>query len=346
MMWRKSGAARIMRKNSILNPFLFLHLFALLILPSSVFSIGVLDSTFGGGGMVMPDFGSEASLSSLRVQTDGKIVVLAKHGGFYILLRFNADGSFDTTFGTNGRVNTPYSDTDNKVKFTIQSNGLIAVGDSSSVTRYTSAGTLSQTVSFPGGDFAAFGLDGKIATATLLPAEGACAGQVDKIIYVLFNPDGTSPVTTLICSAVPGGTGIRGLWGIAPSSTNTFYIGYMHIALNSSHGRVREFSNNTALQDINIDISTIGSQVIDLVPLPVMGFSTIGYSQIRRVQENQQIYNLPFNHGYKRVHSFEKTAALKGTASMLVLNKDFSVSGFENIERYFPGAFEQHSVFV
>ena len=148
--------------------FLFLSLIALTI---NSYAVGILDQTFGNGGIVTTDLGSEASVKSIHQQSDGKIIIVAKTREAILLLRYNVDGSLDTSFGTNGKIITTYSGNDDKVSFNIQSNGLLAVGNNSSVTRYTSTGTISQTVSFPTGDFAAFGADGQIATASLLPGK-------------------------------------------------------------------------------------------------------------------------------------------------------------------------------
>ena len=69
---------------------------------------GTLDTTFGTGGLVQIDFDQFAAV----LQSDGKIVTA---GSFldvdpfqrgFALARFLPDGSLDTTFGTDGRVNT------------------------------------------------------------------------------------------------------------------------------------------------------------------------------------------------------------------------------------------------
>jgi uncharacterized delta-60 repeat protein len=61
---------------------------------------GTLDESFGDGGVASLNSsqGSTPFLEELAVQTDGKIVVLARTG----LLRFNGDGARDESFGTNG----------------------------------------------------------------------------------------------------------------------------------------------------------------------------------------------------------------------------------------------------
>jgi uncharacterized delta-60 repeat protein len=76
---------------------------------------GTLDNTFGTKGRVTVDFpGLAAQASSVVIQRDGKIVVaggafpqLVFLGNFEIV-RFNPNGTLDTTFGTGGIVTTHF----------------------------------------------------------------------------------------------------------------------------------------------------------------------------------------------------------------------------------------------
>jgi uncharacterized delta-60 repeat protein len=73
---------------------------------------GSLDESFGEDGMVLTEIGG-ASLRALSLQPDGKI--LAAGAGcctedgqrLLVLIRYNADGSIDTSFGDSGIVTTP-----------------------------------------------------------------------------------------------------------------------------------------------------------------------------------------------------------------------------------------------
>jgi uncharacterized delta-60 repeat protein len=73
---------------------------------------GSLDSTFGDYGRRFTDFGGESPDHGYAValQTDGKIVVAGStwNGSTQdiALVRYNADGSLDTTFGGDGKVTT------------------------------------------------------------------------------------------------------------------------------------------------------------------------------------------------------------------------------------------------
>jgi uncharacterized delta-60 repeat protein len=69
---------------------------------------GTLDTTFGNGGKVLTTVnGTDEKAYSLVIQPDGKIVVAgytqsANSGSDFLCIRYNANGSLDTTFGTNG----------------------------------------------------------------------------------------------------------------------------------------------------------------------------------------------------------------------------------------------------
>ncbi len=67
---------------------------------------GTLDNSFGGGsGIMLHDFGSNASVVDIKMQTDGKI--LATTEGFsFELVRLLENGQRDNSFGDNGKVNT------------------------------------------------------------------------------------------------------------------------------------------------------------------------------------------------------------------------------------------------
>ena len=77
---------------------------------------GSLDNTFSFDGIVNTDFNSRRdAASSIQVQIDGKIVVAGytadpnnADDSDFALTRYNADGSLDISFGTNGKVTTNY----------------------------------------------------------------------------------------------------------------------------------------------------------------------------------------------------------------------------------------------
>jgi uncharacterized delta-60 repeat protein len=96
---------------------------------------GSLDSTFGSGGKVTTDFfGLPDGANAVALQLDGKIVaagIAQVPGGFVFgLARYNSDGSLDSTFGSGGKVTTPFSTGDAEIfDIAIQSdNKIVAAG--------------------------------------------------------------------------------------------------------------------------------------------------------------------------------------------------------------------------
>ena len=125
-------------------------------------SNGSLDTAFGSGGRVVNSFSEDAGLTTIALQTDGKIV----GAGYRILnadykfavARYDSSGAFDSTFGTNGIVTTDFSAINTSTIFDvaqevlIQRNGkIITVGDSGAsdsniaLARYNQNGSLDTT---------------------------------------------------------------------------------------------------------------------------------------------------------------------------------------------------------
>jgi uncharacterized delta-60 repeat protein len=69
------------------------------------FHPGDLDSTFGTAGVVTTDVGGALdSTHGVALQSDGKLVVAGGAGSRFALLRYDAAGALDPTFGAGGRV--------------------------------------------------------------------------------------------------------------------------------------------------------------------------------------------------------------------------------------------------
>ncbi|MCA1624576.1 MAG: FG-GAP-like repeat-containing protein [Acidobacteria bacterium] len=71
-------------------------------------SNGSLDTSFGGNGIVITSFGEKASAYSLAIQSNGKIIAGGSSGDNFALVRYNPNGSLDTSFGTGGKVTTDF----------------------------------------------------------------------------------------------------------------------------------------------------------------------------------------------------------------------------------------------
>ncbi len=123
-------------------------------------SNGSLDSSFGNLGTIIVNFGGSEEGSSVVLQNDGKIVVAGIVDFDFLLLRYNSNGTIDTTFDTDGKVTTNFGGEDAAISIKLQPNGRIVVAgfsnDDFAVARYTN-GTLS-TADFPtlNNDFTVF----------------------------------------------------------------------------------------------------------------------------------------------------------------------------------------------
>jgi uncharacterized delta-60 repeat protein len=103
-------------------------------------SNGILDKSFGINGIVKLSVGPvNDNILSAAIQQDGKIIIAGSSGGFdnydLTLVRFNRNGSVDSTFGVNGIVTTPIGNLDDiAVAVTLQNvnrkqTKIIAAGD-------------------------------------------------------------------------------------------------------------------------------------------------------------------------------------------------------------------------
>jgi len=68
---------------------------------------GDLDPTFGSGGRVVVPLASQAMLSDLAIQPDGKILAAGNAGLTGVVTRHLPDGTLDPDFGVAGRVDLP-----------------------------------------------------------------------------------------------------------------------------------------------------------------------------------------------------------------------------------------------
>ncbi len=103
---------------------------------------GSLDNTFGSSGKVTTVVGNVSEANSVTIQSDGKILVtgFSDNGSDYdfALVRYNSNGSLDSTFDLDGKVTTDFGgskDLGNSV--VIQNDGkIVVVGNSNTGSNY------------------------------------------------------------------------------------------------------------------------------------------------------------------------------------------------------------------
>lgn len=99
---------------------------------------GTIDSTFGTNGKVTTQTGNVYYPYTIKGTQNNKFLIDARISATRLLTQFNTDGSYDTTFGTNGSVSIPYSDGD----MVLQPDGKILCSSNGSINRFTTNGTL------------------------------------------------------------------------------------------------------------------------------------------------------------------------------------------------------------
>ncbi|MGV3661370.1 MAG: choice-of-anchor D domain-containing protein [Prosthecobacter sp.] len=144
---------------------------------------GSLDSTFGGTGIVITPIGGGAeTIQDLLVQPDGKIVVAGTSSNDFAVVRYNSDGTLDTTFDGDGKVVTPVlSNSDVGRDVILQPDGkIIVVGstnngsnDDFAVVRYNSDGSLDTSFDTDGKMTAAIGTGADAAESIAIQPNGA-----------------------------------------------------------------------------------------------------------------------------------------------------------------------------
>jgi uncharacterized delta-60 repeat protein len=218
---------------------------------------GSLDPSFGSGGIVQTAVGSDDYATGVVLQADGKIVVVgsvAANGGGsdFAVLRYNPDGSPDTTFGTNGVVETPppFPTDAFATGVAVRPDGKIVVGGHTStsggdfhfsVLRYNPDGSLDPSFgsggevfdnfgpgfSFEGVEALALQADGKIvATGAVLDpssrvdvalarynADGSLDTSFDGTGHATLNVNGTNDSGEAVAVQTNGKIVVAGIYG-------------------------------------------------------------------------------------------------------------------------------------
>ncbi len=98
-------------------------------------SDGTLDTSFSADGEMITDFGGEDYGTSVAIQSDGKIVVAGygSSGGpeDFAIVRYNTDGSLDTSFDTDGKLLIDFGRYENGKALAIQTDGKIVLAGNS-----------------------------------------------------------------------------------------------------------------------------------------------------------------------------------------------------------------------
>jgi uncharacterized delta-60 repeat protein len=155
---------------------------------------GSLDTTFGQAGEVRGKFAPDlyAAIYRMTAAPGGQVVaVVAEQGDDfdrYGLVRFNADGSLDTTFGDGGFIEGGIGVL-LRSSLAVQDDGKVVVGGEQHVYRYNADGTPDST--FADGGHLALPFNRTVSAVIALP------GNAGVMVAGTDNGDSTDPVTHL-----------------------------------------------------------------------------------------------------------------------------------------------------
>ncbi|OFZ67241.1 MAG: hypothetical protein A2V79_12495 [Betaproteobacteria bacterium RBG_16_56_24] len=175
-------------------------------------SDGSLDTTFNTTGQVITAVGPiNDNATAVAIQPDGKIVVAGRaHNGVnndFALLRYNPDGSLDTTFNNTGKVLTAVGPiSDDAYAIALQTDGKIVVAGSINngvdfdvaLVRYNSNGSMDTAFNTTGKVITAVGTNNDFATAVAVQPDGKIVvagsswnGSDNDFALLRYNPDGS-----------------------------------------------------------------------------------------------------------------------------------------------------------
>lgn len=178
-----------------------------------------LDATFGNNdGLVINNLTQGVDgIAGMALQNDGKILATGTSNGRFVLVRYNANGTFDSSFGNNGVVQTNFIFGTGWTNAIVQSDNKILVSGTDNykpfVARYNSDGTIDTNFGNNGVQYIVIqGRDNSTMPGMALSAEGKILlvgkkpGNVSDPTYIYvtrLNPDGSTDN-----SFGPDGTGL------------------------------------------------------------------------------------------------------------------------------------------
>lgn len=232
---------------------------------------GTLDLSFGTNGVVLTDIGTSNDLGrASALQSDGKIIIVgsSKNNNApndFILIRYDTNGSVDSSFGQNGILTTSfglYDDTANAIG--IQTDGKIIVAGHSynganndiAIARYNADGTLDVTFDNDGKATTSIGNGPESAQALLIQHDlkivvtgYAYNGFSYDFALVRYNTDGSLDTTFDTDGKVVAHLGVgndRSL-AIAQQSDNKIVIGGYSFGANFTDFALLRFNANGSL---------------------------------------------------------------------------------------------------
>jgi uncharacterized delta-60 repeat protein len=305
---------------------------------------GSLDTTFDTDGKVTTPVGSGNDFAeSVVLQSDGKIVAAGySHNGTnndFAVVRYNTDGSLDTTFDTDGKVTTPFSSGNNDLATSVvlQSDGkIVAAGYSHNgtnndfaVVRYNTDGSLDTTFDTDGKVTTPVGSGNDFAESVVLQSDGKIVavgysynGTNYDFAGVSYNTDGSleAIITT------PVGSGDDEAFSVVLQSDGKIVAaGYSHNGTNNDFAVVRYTANTPAPEGDSGSDSSPTTKTITPVVVKVADSITnmknktylSKYSMKLKLRENNLFkYSASDSFKYQVFKSSKKSCGMRGNYVM------------------------------
>jgi uncharacterized delta-60 repeat protein len=242
---------------------------------------GSLDATFGSKGEVQTKFNTRVSANAMALQPDGKILVAGAVRGTNLvafeIVRYNSDGSLDSTFGNKGKVSTSFAQGVSEIQaLDLETVGgvtkIVAAGDvfvgsglafglarynlnGSLDTSFGSGGEVVTNISTDSGVWNMAGVvqgDGKIVVAGAAVPGG---GSSREFALARYNSDGTLDATFgsggLVFTAIGAGTAGAGARAVALRSDGKIVAG----GFGTTSANVKDFALARYNSDGSLDTS-------------------------------------------------------------------------------------------
>ncbi|MFA7279016.1 MAG: delta-60 repeat domain-containing protein, partial [Sterolibacterium sp.] len=156
----------------------------------------------GGSGKVTTDFGVGDFGASVALQSDGKILLAGAIDDDFALLRYNANGSLDTSFDGDGKVTTDMGGSDAGHAIALQADGKILVaGEVHAIDSDTNYGVVRYNAD--GGLDVSFAGSGKLVT----DFSGNRNGNSEKANSIVLQADGKILVAGSLSTYINGVNG-------------------------------------------------------------------------------------------------------------------------------------------
>ncbi|MFI3187362.1 MAG: hypothetical protein QX198_15415 [Methylococcaceae bacterium] len=156
---------------------------------------GSLDTSLDTDGKLVTDLGGTGTLNSLVALSDGKFLAAGTDGNNdMVLMRFNSDGSFDTSFDTDGKVTTDLGGWETGNSVAVQSDGKILLAGTTdtdfALVRYNTDGSLDT-------GFNGKGTVNHLPTGAVSITGNAVKGQTLSAANTLADADGLGTISYL-----------------------------------------------------------------------------------------------------------------------------------------------------